>query len=66
MELEFFPPALVEGVIRSCQQRGPQTTGATYTNVRELHRMLLTQLNSLPGGATAHRPQMLQVCAGFM
>ncbi|XP_078453204.1 nuclear pore complex protein Nup205 isoform X1 [Lampetra fluviatilis] len=58
MQLDFFDMAQMEQVIMSCEQRGPQ--GLTVCNIKMLHRILMTEVNTLQGmGALGQRALLL-------
>ncbi|CAI8023966.1 Nuclear pore complex protein Nup205 [Geodia barretti] len=58
-----LPPlqAEFEAAIQSCDTEDP-SSGLTYTDVRQLHQMMMTEVNSLRGGvgASAQRHSLLQ------
>jgi len=60
LELDFLKPHDLEPVLQHCEQPGPY--GATYCNVKTLHRLLIGELTNCQQSmaATAQRAHILQ------
>ena len=60
LQLEFFEPAVVEQVIKSCEQHGDD--GVVFCNVKMLHKILTNEVNLQVSTLGGQRSVMMQVC----
>lgn len=60
LALEIFEPDKMERVIQSTERKGHE--GIVYSNVRQLHRILNSELNNYQGTVVAaQRPRIIEV-----
>ena len=58
LQLQHFDAARTEEVISSCEMR-EEGSGPVYVNIKMLHRLLVSELNSLQGAAAVSQKQFI-------